>query len=192
MGRERRLHRRPDQLLPNVPGSQYPLDWSTDGTRLAVHRSPWRPYRPWCDRCGRLGATAVRLSSARMTHLRMTVPACRMSRCSRLMARAWHTRSKTERDSGESQVLTSAIVILDLATGEVTELGSRRRQRTRSGSATTAANQGQNGSPTWSEDGRRLIFRRGDIGPLVGDDCQQATLMVNVDGSDLETPPGAR
>ena len=175
------------ELIPNVPGSQYPLDWSTDGTRLLYigHHG---------------GLIALGLTDAAGSEPREYDSLCPddapaddspcvpdvpvLSPDGTRVAYAIEDRE----GFGESQVLTSAIVILDLATGEVTKLESTATTNPLR-VCDTAANQGQNGSPTWSEDGRRLIFRRGDIGPLVGDDCQQATLMVNVDGSDLRRLP---
>lgn len=79
----------------------------------------------------------------------------------------------------------SAIAILDLATGRVTKVASTETSNPLLRVCDTAANQGMNHSPTWSPDGRSLLFTRDFIGPLVDGECQNGAFTVNADGSDL-------
>ena len=74
----------------------------------------------------------------------------------------------------------SVIAIFDLATGHVTRLES---------TATDWPN-GANNGPSWSPDGKRLAFTRGDAWdrwpPVKGDREQSMVFVVNDDGTDLQ------
>jgi dipeptidyl aminopeptidase/acylaminoacyl peptidase len=80
---------------------------------------------------------------------------------------------------------TSVIAIVDLSTGQSTELASTAT-RTDGTSCDGAADEGVADPPVWSPDGTRLAFVRQMIGPP--DDrgvCRSALFVVDVDGSDL-------
>jgi len=75
---------------------------------------------------------------------------------------------------------TSLLVVLDLETELVTRLESTAAPLP-SDACETAESRG-NHSPSWSSDGRNIIFARA-TGAAASDDCQEAILTVNLDDS---------
>lgn len=168
------------ELLPDVPGSQ-PLAWSRDGSRLlyatqrgialidAARSAPVELVLQ-CP----LGADSdAVLSSCQVDQAGLALS----PDGTRLAYPIW----EGTHDQGNTEV-TSVLVVLDLETELATRLESTAV--TSRSEACDAANSGGNHSPSWSSDGRRLLFARAS-GAGAKDGCQEAVLTVNVDDSDV-------
>jgi hypothetical protein len=96
-------------------------------------------------------------------------------------------------DSGGLE--SSVLAILDLETGEVTELESTRSRMAVEPHLchTTPGCEGTNDQPTWSPDGTRIVFARQTMSPEPGSTWNAAAIyVVNADGTGFRrvTPVG--
>ena len=170
------------ELVRGVTGSQ-PLAWSRDGSRLlygtqhgvaltdAAGSEPVE-FELQCP----VGADsdAVLVScQADMSGVAFAPEGNRLA----------YPISEGTHDQGNREV-TSVLVVLDLATGLATRL-EMTRTTTPSPACGTAGDQVGNHSPSWSPDGTRLAFARGVTGSESRDDCPEALLTVNADGSNV-------
>lgn len=183
------------ELLPDVPGHLYPLAWSPDGSRLLYN---------WNDQPDGLH-TGLALTDAAGSQPAEYESLCPVEaddgalNCGAELGSASFSPDGTRltytiseaTGSGSSQVTTSAVVILDLSTGQVTKLGSTDATQP-SGRCGIGADKGYNTSPSWSPDGTRVLFVRFGMG-LTDGVCEAAVLTVNVDGGNLgEVVPRSR
>jgi hypothetical protein len=103
------------------------------------------------------------------------------------------------RSASDTDVLTSAIAVLDLATGRVTTLDATRFGRNavfgRQSIFRSMTWSAIYRSPTWSADGTRIVFMRTRFGPgaIVDGEQQYDVLTVDDDGRNLRAiaPPDA-
>ena len=80
---------------------------------------------------------------------------------------------------------SSVISIVDLASGEVTDLASTYVSNPRLAPCVSADCQGVNDPPRWSPDGTRLAFTRQLIGPPDDRGLNAGVFVVNADGTEL-------
>ena len=181
------------ELLPDVPGYHSPIGWSPDGSRLVY--SFTRP-----DSSGGLGVTDAAGSRPREYDSLCPVgPDGALASCVTDLMEASLSPDGTsvayainDRSGSQNEVVEgSAIAILNLATGQVTRLLASQTVPTRTPTPVceNAPYLSMNHSPTWSPDGRQLIFVRDHAGPMVGSECQSATLIADVDGGALQRIP---
>ena len=169
------------ELLPNVPGFQWPLAWSRDGSRLlyATQRG--------VALTDAAGSTPVEfeLQCPLGADSDAVLASCQVDRAglalspdgTRLAYPIW----EGTHDLGNREV-TSVLVVADLETELVRRLESTAA--TLPSADCDADDSGGNHSPSWSADGMRLLFAR-TSGAATNDGCQEAVLTVNVDGSDV-------
>jgi len=179
------------ELLPNEPGSQVPIAWSGDGSRLLYRR-------------GNLGGLALTdAAGSEPDEFDLECPAdadddgilyfCQADPVSvalspdgtRLAYMIWvgsHDQAKND--------VAISIVVMDLPTRVITKLEST--QTSRPARACDTSDSRAHRPPNWSPDGTRLAFKRDVPGPSRNSDCREAILTVNADGSDLRqiVPPG--
>ena len=168
------------ELIPGVPGSQ-PLAWSRDGSRLLYGTQHGVALT---DAAG-LESPELELQCPLGADSDAVLSSCQVDQAglalspdgTRLAYPIW----EGTHDQGNAEV-TSVLVVLDLDTELVTRLESTAA--TLPSQACEAANYRGNHSPSWSSDGRRLIFARATAA-AANDDCQEAILTVNVDDSDV-------
>ena len=159
------------ELMPGEPWSQGLIAWSPDGTRLL-----------YSDHLGNLALTDVEGSEPQL------IPGpsqCPVENCPSIEGLAFSpdgTRLAYAAAKGD-EAASSVILILDLGSGEITELESTQSDAVIP--CTTAASEGNNESPRWSPDGTQLVFARQGIGPLRNGGCQSTLFVVNADGSDV-------
>jgi hypothetical protein len=88
----------------------------------------------------------------------------------------------------------TVIAIVDIASGQVTELESTRTTNVSADQCSVSTHcEGVNETPRWSPDGSRLVFARQSMSPEPGSAWTSAAVyVVNPDGSDLRrvTPQG--
>jgi Tol biopolymer transport system component len=178
------------ELLPNESGSQSPIAWSGDGTRLLYNRGT----------PSGLALTDAAGSEPDRFELQCPVSpddddllyVCQADKASVAFSpdgtRLAYTIWEGSHDQAKKDVLIS-IAVLDLSTGLVTKLEST--QTTRPAGACDTSDRGHR-PPSWSPDGTRLAFKRDFIGASANADCREAILTINVDGSELRqvVPPG--
>jgi hypothetical protein len=170
------------ELLSHVPGIQHPIAWSADGSRLVYSggqpngigltdgagSAPELHDLP----CPRGADRDPVLSSCQ---LGMTVALSPNGR--RVAYAIWegtHDRRNTH--------VTSVLVTLDLGTERVTRLESTASTLPPACDATEGND--WNHDPSWSADGRRLVYARGG-GAASNGSCRGAVLTVDVDDGDL-------
>ena len=158
------------ELLPDHPGYQTPIAWSPDGTRLLYEDAT----ALWLT-----DSTGTVLQSLPFESLCGLASPCYSYTFSPDGTRLALVRS-VERDPRANE---SIVAIVDLETGEVTELESTYASKVEDPGLPCAGqcDSGTNYGMTWSPDGTRLVFGRWNIGPR-GD---STLLMVDVDGTDL-------
>ena len=156
--------------MPGEPWNQGLIAWSPDGSRIL-----------YSDHFGDLALTDLAGSEPERLSL------CPSENCPSLGADNFPFSPDGTRLAyaalTDDQAESSVLLILDLGTGEVTELESTRSDAVIP--CTTAASEGDNDSPRWSPDGTQLVFARQGIGPLRNGGCQSTLFVVNADGSDL-------
>lgn len=158
------------ELLPGHPGYQTPIAWSPDGTRLLYEDATGL----WLT-----DSTGTVLQSLPFESLCGLASPCYSYTFSPDGTRLALVRS-VERDPRANE---SIVAIVDLETGEVTDLETTYASMVEDPGFPCAGvcDSGSNYGTTWSPDGTRLVFGRWAIG--VGGDS--TLLMVNVDGTDL-------
>jgi dipeptidyl aminopeptidase/acylaminoacyl peptidase len=181
------------ELLPNEPGSQYPIAWSGDGSRLLYNRGT------------PTGLALTDAAGSEPDRFELKCPVspddddllyvCQPDPASVAFSpdgmRLAYTIWEGSHDQA-NEVVSISIAVLDLSTGRVTKLEST--QTTRPAAACDTSGRGQR-PPSWSPDGTRLVFKRDIVGASANADCREAILTVNADGSDLRQvvapgPPG--
>jgi hypothetical protein len=180
------------ELLPTEPGSQTPIAWSGDGSRLLYGRGT----------LSGLALTDAAGSEPEEFELRCPDGAdenpllytCQADLASvafspdgtRLAYMIWEgTHDQAKQD------VAISIVVLDLSTSLVTKLESTQTKRP-AGACETSDSLRAHRPPSWSPDGTRLAFKRDFTGPSANGGCLEAIRTVNVDGSGLRqvVPPG--
>lgn len=158
------------ELLPDHPGYQTPIAWSPDGTRLLYEDAT----ALWLT-----DSTGTVLQSLPFEHLCGPASPCYSYTFSPDGTRLAFVRP-VERDPRANE---SIVAIVDLETGEVTELESTYASKVEDPGLPCAGqcDSGSNYGMTWSPDGTRLVFGRWNIG--AGGDS--TLLMVDPDGTDL-------
>jgi len=181
------------ELLPDELGHQRPLAWSADGSQLYY-------YFEWGGLGPADGGHGLALTDAAGSTPRVLFDAGSPSTATL----AWCPEPVEDDNCGRSEGLgalspdstrlayavvegadlnISTIVVLDIATGDVTWLESTRSQnpglRPNEGplKPCTSDHGGYNGSPQWSPDGTALVFTR--LG------CRNAIFTVNANDTDL-------
>lgn len=169
----------PHALFPDRVEGQGPLGWSSDGSRLLMD--------------GKLGPELVDPTTSErqpLVHDDLCVYPCAGLDGYALSpdgTRLTFVRAYPDVEN------SSVIAILDIASGEVTELESTRTTNDSAQCWVSSQCEGMNDSPRWSPDGGRLVFARQVISPEPGSTWTSAAIyVVNPDGSDLQrvTPQG--
>ena len=169
------------ELLPEVPGDQYSVAWSRDGSRLlyATQRGVALTNAAGSEpEEHELQCPAGSDSDALLSSCQVDPAGFALSPDGKRLA---YPIWEGTHDQGNREV-TSVLVVLDLETELAIRLESTAA--TLPSEACGAGNSGGNHSPSWSADGRRLVFARA-AGAAANDDCQEAILTVNVDEGDL-------
>jgi hypothetical protein len=179
------------ELLPGAPGSQWPLGWSLDGSRLYYYfeSSGLSPND---------GTSGVAVTDAAGSPPRVLFNAGNpTSSRPRLCPRNAHNCGMSEGMPvlspdgtrlayvlGEGDDLEiSTLVVLDIRSGQLRPLRSTRTRNPRIGpnegpnGPCTSEHGGYNGAPHWSPDGTALVFTR--LG------CHSAVFTVNADDTGL-------
>ena len=171
------------ELLPELPGNQYPIAWSRDGSRLLYSTSAGLALT---DAGGsepmefELPCPPGAVSDPVISSCRVDIGGIALSPDgARLAYPIWEGSHDQE-----NREVASTLVVMDVATGHATRLESTRAT-TPSLACGSAANQGENHSPSWSPDGTRLVFARDINRSTTSDDCPHAVMTVDADGSDM-------
>ena len=174
----------PHQLFADDVVGQQPLGWAPDGTRLVIDGElgwplGWAPDGSRLLMDGELGPELVDPTTSERQPLVHEPCAC--IPCAGLEGYAFSpdgTRLAFVRAYPDVEN-SSVIAILDIASGEVTELESTRTTNDDSAQCWVSSQcEGMNDSPRWSPDGSRLAFARQVISPEPGSTWTSAAIYV--------------
>jgi Tol biopolymer transport system component len=179
------------ELLPDVPGSQWPLGWSADGSRLSY-------YFAWGGLSPNDGTSGIAVTDAAGSAPRVLFVAgnptngspglcpersvnCGRSEDMSVISPDGTRLAYVVAEGVDSEI--SSIVVLDVDSGQVMRLRSTRTRNPPIGpnegpnEPCTSDHGGYNGAPQWSPDGTALVFTR--LG------CHSAVFTVNADDTGL-------